>query len=44
MIELVLLATREGFLQDMILPAAVGIAVIVMLLNQLLKSYGYQLF
>lgn len=44
MINLIILATREGFLQDMILPAAIGIAVIVMLLNQLLKSWGYQLF
>jgi len=44
MIEMVMLATREGFLQDIILPAGVIVVVGLMLLNQLLKSWGYQLF
>jgi hypothetical protein len=44
MIEVLLLAARTDFLQDMNLPAAIGGAVILLLLNQLLGNWGYKLF
>lgn len=44
-LEIIILATkRTDFFQDMILPAAVGGIVILLLLNSVLKKWGYSLF
>jgi len=43
--ELGLLATKTGeFSQDILLPAAVGTVVVIMLANALLYKWGYQLW
>lgn len=43
--ELIILATRRtDFFQDMIIPAAIGGIVILLLLNSVLKRWGFSLF
>lgn len=44
MFGLVLLAAREGFAQDIIVPAAIGGVVFLLIINQLLNRWGYSLW
>jgi len=43
-IGLFVLVAREGFLQDLLLPAGALIFVLVLLANSILNKWGYSLF
>jgi len=42
--DFILLVTREGFGQDIVLPAVIGAAVLVWMLNTILNKWGYGLW
>ena len=44
MIDLVLAASREGFLMDIVVPGVVLIIVLILILQQVLGKFGYALF
>ena len=44
MMELMLLAVRGNFFMDIVIPGAIGAIVMLMILNALLKNFGYYLW